>query len=262
VTIDLDFLTVFKPDANALLKKIAPHIDDAILANIAACDYGNDVPQHLATLLAIRDTGQVPAPLNWEPREVLELTRWSEPDAIDRSLRWSELPNQRGHWGRAFSCAVLLRAYGDAESVGALMSSSDTLIQLLESLTALTAPVAGETAAFLAWLVPRLCDDPSEQTLALVGLLSVAMELVPPVDDAHIITLAETIATTERVAIAAWSHGQGEYPGVWLRPAVAFDQKIDKWRSLGGTIARNTCIARSTEARDWVQLIGAALETM
>ena len=48
----------------------------------------------------------IPNPLRWEPREVLELTRWSRPD--DPSWRPGS-PGLPGHLQRAFACAVLLR---------------------------------------------------------------------------------------------------------------------------------------------------------
>jgi hypothetical protein len=50
-----------------------------MLEEISRADYGMDAQAHLAALLPIRDEVRVSAPMPWEPREVLELVRWSQP---------------------------------------------------------------------------------------------------------------------------------------------------------------------------------------
>jgi hypothetical protein len=57
-----------------LLALIFEHVDDSMLAEIAICDYGDDVAIHLAALHQIR-ANNIPRPMQWHPREVMELTR-------------------------------------------------------------------------------------------------------------------------------------------------------------------------------------------
>jgi hypothetical protein len=121
---------------------LASQVDAAMLAEIAGADYGHDQAKHLAALEAIHSTGKVPSPLQWEPAEVLNLMRWSEPD--DPSWQPSGR-GQRGHIMRAFCCAILLRAACDADSQPYFLGFADTVAQLVRSLPHL--PVAGAEAA-------------------------------------------------------------------------------------------------------------------
>jgi hypothetical protein len=96
------FLAAFKPDQTGLFKIIARHVDDAMLREIAAADYGQDIEQHLAPLRTLRDGGMPPEPRSWYPDEVLELIRWSQPD----DPTWQPSGRgSRGHWMLAFSCS-------------------------------------------------------------------------------------------------------------------------------------------------------------
>src|SRR5436305_280319 len=99
-------LAVFPPSADRLLDVARQQVDDGMLREIAAADYGRDVDIHLAALRPIRDQGIVPAPLGWHPGEVLELIRWSDPE--DPAHK-PGATGRRGHQMRAFACAALLR---------------------------------------------------------------------------------------------------------------------------------------------------------
>jgi hypothetical protein len=65
-------LASFSPDETALLEWLQPQMDDRLLSEIAAADYGRDYDQHYQPLRAIRNTLIIPAPLDWYPGEVLE----------------------------------------------------------------------------------------------------------------------------------------------------------------------------------------------
>ena len=100
------FFEVFQPQADQLLRQVSRLIDDGMLEEIAAADYGYDVEKHLAHLQLIRDEGSFAVPMRWEPREILELIRWSEPE----DPKWKPGAfGERGHWMRAFACTSLLR---------------------------------------------------------------------------------------------------------------------------------------------------------
>jgi len=107
----LDF-QIYQPDANALLRAISRHVDDGMLEEIAAADHGICADAFLRELRPIRDRQFFTIPMDWRPRDVLELIRWSEPDdPRERSGR----KGIRGHWMRAFACTALLRAGGEIE---------------------------------------------------------------------------------------------------------------------------------------------------
>jgi hypothetical protein len=70
-----------EPADRPLLDLIFDRVDDSMLAEIAICDYGDDVEIHLAALHQIR-ANNIQMPMQWHPREVLELTRWTEWDSL------------------------------------------------------------------------------------------------------------------------------------------------------------------------------------
>lgn len=69
----------FRPDADELLDRLCPLIDDGMLHDIAEADYGTDAAKHLPPLKQFRDNRIIPV-LDWHPAEVLELIRWSQPE--------------------------------------------------------------------------------------------------------------------------------------------------------------------------------------
>ena len=123
-------------------------------------DYGMEADIHLRELRQIRDTGRVPVRFDWCPKEVLDLTRWSEPGEPSGVGDDAVL---REHLKRAFCCAALLR--GPCEPGNADVEfgcESDTLAQALASgqswnaITGISPTVLAATAvnviAILGWL--------------------------------------------------------------------------------------------------------------
>jgi hypothetical protein len=118
-----------------------------MLREIAAADYGMDADPHLAALRAIK-AGDVPAPMNWEPKEVLELIRWSEPE----DPTWTPgSVGTRGHWMRLFSCAVLIRSAAEPESEDYFLGEDSTIIQLVDSAMKLGHESSVAALQFLYW---------------------------------------------------------------------------------------------------------------
>jgi hypothetical protein len=208
--IDAELLQAFKPDAYALLRCIAPRIGLDMLHNIAAADYGSDADAHFAALRKIRDGGPVDVPLEWIPKEVLELRRWSEPDAEDRALRQEELSGLDGHWVRAFSCAVLLRAYENPED-----GQSATLIQLVESLGNLTPDLARHAVASLSWLLPRVSRQWGERNYVGLALLFLAVKPEVDVEKEVLEELAEWLIADEEELFEVFGYGLGRHPEIW-----------------------------------------------
>lgn len=224
------------PDAGALLAALAGLLDDADLRAIAEADHGRDVDGHLEGLVAIARRGEVPRPLVWCPREVLELSRWDEPPA--------EPEQEQRLWRRAFACCALLRAYGDPESGAEMFDQGPTLAVLATSLHALAglplraerrralAAMDGQAAALLAWLVPRVAGfgEPGFFGLALLWFALAASvpgpALAPLIDW---IMGAEAVMAAERAGF--WRPGTADR--AWLLGTPDGSLRAESWRTIG-----------------------------
>src|SRR5579859_3044454 len=143
----------FHPDADGLLERVSRLVDEDMLREIAAADYGWKTEENLPHLKRIRGTGAGATPIGFELREVLELIRWSQPD--DPNWRPGGY-GLRGHRMRAFACTVLLRAAAASENEMLREGWNQTLIQLIDSLRLLELELDSAAAAFLAWLLSEV----------------------------------------------------------------------------------------------------------
>lgn len=250
------------PDADALPALLAGALDDHDLQAIAEADHGRDADAHLAALRRLMREGTL-APLEWRPREVLELTRWDEPphDPI----------RERAHWRRAFACAALLRAYGEPENHDRLDGENQSLVVLIDSLRALAAvPLPGPkralvvgldapAAAFLAWLIPRLpAGESGEHAFFGLGLLWFA--LAADVPDAALVALAEWVMVAEDAAAAPWRHESiVPMPGRWLLDTTCFTQRHALWQALGTWLPGRLRTRHGPAVADAARLISAML---
>jgi hypothetical protein len=140
-----------------LEKLLASSIDAGMLREIASADYGEDVNEHFLTLVAAL-AGPFVVPLKWEPIEVLELVRWSEPaDRVEdgQLIRKSE----REHWMRLFCCTVLLKTSSQAENHEKLISEDSTIIQFVHSAIELGDKTTLAAIEFLEWLIGKSHSD-------------------------------------------------------------------------------------------------------
>lgn len=235
------------PDPDALLRALGAMLDEADLRAIAEADWGQDVERHLAALRPMAHCGVMPSPLEWCPREVLELTRWG--------VRVPELDDEPQLWRCAFACCALLRAAGDPANGWRLNVEVETLAGLVASLHDLSllplprarrrsvvqraaraaarrgaalAEVDRQAAALLAWLGPHL-DDFREPHAFGVALLWFALATDTP--DA---ALAE---------LAAWTLRAGDDPGgcggvtrPWRLGAEGANLRADAWRMIAGLL--------------------------
>lgn len=259
-------LTTFDPQPEALLREISAHIDDEMLAEIAAADYGMDRDAHLAALRRIRDDGAIAAPMPWEPKEVLELIRWSQPDdpAWQPSGR-----GERGHWMRAFACAALLRAAGEPVNYDYMFGHNQTLIQLIWSLDVVNAGLERDAARFLIWLIGRVAAerappgdaDWSDEDTAFygLGLVWFGLRSTPAMPDAAIVALCEWICECERRHNERHNVDYGLPPGRWLLSTTSYDLCHAHWKRLGRAILALDLADRSPVARDWIELMGNLL---
>lgn len=121
-------------DPDALLRAVAPWVDDTALREISERDYGMDAELNFWRLQKIRDLEPIPAPLDWNPGEVLHLTRWLEPGRSDGTLR-------QIHVRRLFACSALIRAADDPQTWECECAEEATLTQLVESAVWLGSPI-------------------------------------------------------------------------------------------------------------------------
>ena len=202
-------------DPGALFDWLRARLDEPALASIAAADHEQDRREHLAVLLDIWRTGRVPVPLEWCPREVLELRRWDEGLAVD-------------HEARAFCCTLsCLAEIGDeSQSQGGI---EDTLAVLVES----CAELGGEALARLPGLLVVLIDrggEPGdgERAFALLALLLVAVRL--DAGDARLEALAARLLQLDVELV-----GEDGYPHPergFVLGATFFDQRLAVWQGL------------------------------
>ena len=245
-----ELAAAFPPAPDALLELLRRQVDDGMLREIARADYGMDEDAHLAALLPVRDRGELPAPMRWEPKEVLELVRWSEPD----DPAWKPgSPGTRGHRMRAFACAALLRAAAEPENAGFFDGENSTLAQLLASALVLGADAQEAAARFLTWRTPRMAHHEDRPFFAL-GLLVLAVELRGGrLPDGALAAAADWVVAEEAEERAA----QHPYLPVnsegWLLGLTWHDLRDTVWRALAGRMGEAAGALPPCPARDRVE---------
>jgi hypothetical protein len=250
-----ELLSRLEPDGDALLPAISAHVTDEMLECISMADYGSDAAEHLVALRTLRETGGFPEKSGWIPMEVLQLTRWSEPE----NPEWKPgRTGEFGHWMRAFACAAILRAEHEPWNYHYNDGSTDsTTIQLVLSLDALPVDLKREAARNFAWLI--LKSDPDGQNDSIreygVALLWFALQLKPRVADEDLIALAQWVV--RRADELKWDPRVAEFSG--LKGMVIGCQKRSGWEIFGVKMAEMDLRGRSVELQTWVRLIAEQL---
>ena len=216
------WLTELYPgDQRAAVDYLRPRVDESMLHEIAAADYGQDIDKHMEALLPLWSGGEIVALDTWYPMEVLELTRWSAPGGLNPH----EVPDIRGHVIRAYSCAVLLVLPNHEPE-------KETLIQLLESMLLLGGDAPEVLARFLMWKIPTLEHEDDRPFFAL------ALAAIPLLQDTDVTTYQEyeleqwVVAeeTYEREYLSGFSPDYGE--AKWLFGLSFNDMRNGRWRAL------------------------------
>ncbi|WP_433368015.1 hypothetical protein ACQPZX_40735 [Actinoplanes sp. CA-142083] len=159
---DRDLFASLGPDERALLAWVAPQLDAAAIEEIAAADYGVDVPRYRRELTELVHSPWLPDNLEWNPGEVLALTRWTTPTG------------RQGHLQRLFACTLLVRAAtADGNPV-------DSLAPLVDSAWELGEPARDAAVRFLAWCRLNLPgdwrDEPSSPMFLTLAVLLLSAE--------------------------------------------------------------------------------------
>jgi hypothetical protein len=251
----VELLNRFDPEPDVLLRAISAHISDEMLECISMADYGFRADEHLAALRQVRDAGTFPDKLPWCPMEVLELTRWSEPN----DPNWKPgRTGESGHWMRAFSCAAILRAEHDPWQYHYNDSSADsTVIQLTMSLQTLPVDLNRHAAQCFAWLILNTGPEGTNDSIReySVALIWFSLQLIPRVPDADLIALAQW--ATGRADELNWNPTLKEFPG--LKAMVIGCQKRPAWEILGVQLSEFDLSDRSSDLQTWMRLIAEQL---
>ncbi len=250
------FLEDLLPDPDALLNEISPHIGDDVLHFIAHADYGNDADENFHKLKQIRDGGAIAQPLPWSPREVLELTRWSNPASKDWMQQSHGISRPKGHLAVVFSCAVLMRAYGDAKTREYCDGYNQTLIQLLSNLEYVDFDTARANMSFLVWLIAQLEEEMAERVFVAVALLFLCVKYNAKLSDEQLLAFSRWIIGQEKKAVEFWEGGIGDQHYHWLLRTTFFNAHYKKWIALGAEMA---VFSLSGDAGDVVREIGRCL---
>lgn len=227
-------VAAFPPDADAILAKSGALVTDDMLEEISRADYGMDADAHLAALLTIRDEARVPTPMTCEPKEVLELVRWSQPD----DPAWKPgSTGRRGHAMRAFCCAALLRAGAESANDGYFFGENATLIQLIESALFLGNGLSDAAGCFLTWHLPRLSPDDEERPFFAFGLAAIGLLHRPrafsPTDIEAAVAFVERAewAVRDPMGVCTVDMFEGSFLSV-----TCYDLRHAAWRALAGRL--------------------------
>lgn len=246
----------FPPSPDALLDLLRPRVDDGMLREIARADYGVDEDAHLAALRGIRDAGEVPAPMAWEPKEVLELIRWSQPEDPD----WKPgATGRRGHLMRAFACAALLRAAAEPENDGYFDGENATLAQLVDSALVLGGDVREAAARFLTWRTPRMGVDEERPFFAFALLVLAVLLRGGRLPDAALADAAAWVVAEEAEERTAPCARLPPNAGGWLLGLTLFDARDAVWRALAERLIREAEVIPPGAARDRLEEVGLRL---
>jgi hypothetical protein len=215
----VELIQKLNPNADALLIAVSSIVDDELLTSIANNDYGMSVDEHYAQLRKIRDEQIVLAPILWEPKEVLELERWSRPTT------------QPGHIARAFSCAALLRAMAHPDNAGYFDGDNQTIAVLLESLPHLEQSIQHEALRFFAWRVQDLSQSYGEAPFYLLALLILVLRTQFPLTHTEMREVIDWIYN-EVYSVPNASQVSTDMEFYWLRWVSYFGSRYDIWQSL------------------------------
>jgi hypothetical protein len=233
-------------------------MSDEMLERISVADYGDRADEHFAALRQFRDIFTLPENPVMVPMEVLELTRWDDPDGDVLSGKTAEF----GHWKRAFSCAVILRVEHEPWNYKYNDGCTDsTTIQLMFSLEALPVDLAREAARHFAWLL--LKSDPEGKNKWKkdsirefgVALFWFALHLFPRIPDADLIALAQW--TIKRADELNWNPSLKEFGG--LKAMVIGCHQRTEWELFGVKLSELDLSNRSSDLQTWVRLIAEQL---
>lgn len=252
--IPASLLDAFPPSVDLLFDLARRKTDNAMLADIARADYGQGADEAMAELRPIRDRGVVPVPLPWTVGEVLNLTRYCNPDAPNPPPFAPGPTGRRGHQTRLFACAVLLRAEAELPREQSNIDAGSTIAQCLVSANALGEEMSEAAACYLTWRASRRENDP-DSLLSALGLLILATRL-----------RCGRLAEPSLGAIAEWvlaieSLDREPFPPNHANPRPQpFSLQAGFWRPLAAELRNEAESIREDDIRTNLELCGLLLD--
>ena len=251
-----EILDKYLPNSDGLLSDLSISINDSMLKEIANADYGSDFKEHLSKLKSIRDKNEIPVPLRWHPREVLELIRWSEPD----DPKWKPgSTGFRGHLMRAFCCAALLRSGVESQNRDYLEGENQTIAQLLESLRVIDSTYSESAIRFFAYQLLNYDKTNKDSPFYILGFLILVLRNRKPVCDKDIDEIVSWLIQEEaRIRAADWSVIKDDEPN-WLLGLTFHDLKNSVWRAYAEELSDMACSITNHKTRERVLEVGSML---
>lgn len=273
-------LNQFNPSDCTLWVWLRSHIDDAMLEEIAAADYGIDVEYYLRALKRLRDEpwqsnevvvrpskGKAQVPVWYQALEVLNLMRWSEPENSQQ-----EEEQTVGHLMRAFCCVVLLRvAVSPANCDTAnINTESETIIQLIASVLSLEQEAIELTLQLLCWRMLWLTVDNVECPFFAMGILLLATALYPSGKNGTLLRqLSELVFKEEERIRLIFAEKFRQTSPQWLfglkyledgkgRGYIA-EQRVDQWKNIAQKVLLNPPEPHPTEVAGLLREIGTRI---
>lgn len=228
-------LTHLSKGHTALMDTLSAAINYDMLAEIADADYGMNRDTHLEELTKIRNREPPSGRMEWEPKEVLSLFRWSE--FGDNRTGQKKRGEADFHTMRAFCCTALLEAFPRPENYEYFDGENQTLIQLLDSLDRLKGlgtDHEGDAIPFLSWLLITMPPEDEERAFFYLGLVWLLLRQDNVLDNKPLILkLTSHLVAEEQRVRASWGHGVGDTPETWLLGTTFHGIRHDKWRRIG-----------------------------
>ena len=212
----------FLSDQRSAVDYLRDLIDEGMLREIAEADYAQEIEEHFSALKPIWEGGALTELDHWFPMEVLELIRWSEPEAPDWKPGSTGL---RGHKLRAFSCAVLLATPN-------FEPEKETLIQLVVSVFLLGSKAQEATARFLVWRLDTL-DREEDRPFFALALAALTQSLEDDLSTPKEQDLADWVAgeeSFERNYLAGFHDSYRNSP--WMFGLSFNDMRNKRWKAL------------------------------
>lgn len=246
----------FDPDPSAALRAVSEIVRDEDLEFIASADHGMGYPENLKVLNQCRESSWVPYPLEWNPKEACELTRWEQPELFsDRPSTALDATEVAAHRRRAFACSILLHfAYDDCLAKGdQSMSEGETAAVLVASSLTLGGAVVTASCRTLAAAALVMQPGGDERANLMLGVLLCAVrrrDPEVPASDLHQLGLA----------VMAEEQLQRDN-GIALGPTWMFScgsPCLSMWRSLANAVLLHPVRPHPEQADEVLRLIGIA----
>ena len=220
-----------------------------MLATIASADYGYNFDENMEVLRNIKNTGILPTPLDWEQREVLQLTRWTDP-------KYSNWDVNSGHFIRAFACSLLLLAASDEPNKDYSEGENCTLAQFVSSVIKLSKEIQEAALQFIAWRIDMLQQGEERPFFAFALFALIVILKHQKLTEAEFLCLCDWVMQEESQERA---YLDGFCPeneaGFWLLGLTFFNTAHESWLVIADDLMPFSSVLHSDIAQSRIKLI-------